>query len=124
MNRKVILINKLKISTSNLYLTGFIERVMLDYFCIYPSMYLFLVGQYKTKETMKPQREVSHFGGFKVNGRGSLCGSKEINRSLLSLLLSENIPEKGHGVNNSRQLFQNGIPGIFQIGRITHNSGL
>lgn len=55
MNRKVILINKLKISTSNLYLTGFIERVMLDYFCIYPSMYLFLVGQYKTKETMKPQ---------------------------------------------------------------------
>lgn len=82
------------------------------------------MGQYKTKETMQPQRKFSHFGGFKVNGRGSLHGSKEINGSLLSLLLSENIPEKGHGVNNPGQLFQDGILGIFQISRITYGRGL
>ena len=82
------------------------------------------MGQHKTKEIIKPQRKFSHFGGFKVNGRGSLRGSKEIDGSLVSLLLSENIPEKGHGVNDSRQLFQNGILGIFQIGRIAYSSGL
>lgn len=93
--------------TSNL---GFIEHIMFDYLCVYSHTYLFLAGQYKTKE-------IKHWKSspwwFKVNGRGSLCGSKEVHGSLLRLLFSENIPEKGHGVNDSRQLFQNGILSIF-----------
>ena len=103
---------------------GFTEHVRFDYLCIYPCTFLFGVGQYKSKEITDTQRKLSYFGGFKVNRRGSFRGSKEIHGSLLSLLLSENIPEKGHGVNNSGQLFQNSILGIFQIGRVTHSCGL
>lgn len=97
---------------------------MLDYLCMCSHMSLFLLGQHKTKETIKRQRKISHLGGFKVNRRESLRGSKEIHGSLLCLLLSENIPEKGHGVNDSRQLLQNGILGIFQTGGITYSRGL
>lgn len=98
--------------------------MVFDYVCIHPCVFLFLAGQYKTKEIVSPQRKLSHFGGFKVNGRGSLRGSEEIDGSLLSLLLPEDVPEKGHGVNDSRELFQNSIPGILQIGRVGHSRGL
>ena len=108
-------------STSNV---GFSGHVLFDYVCIHPYVFLFLAGQYKTKEIISLQRKLSHFGGFKVNGRGSLRGSEEIDGSLLSLLLPEDVPEKGHGVNNSRELFQNSILGILQIGRVSHSSGL
>lgn len=73
---------------------------------------------------IKPQRKLSHLGGFKVNGRRSLRGSEEIHGSLLCLLLSEYVPEKSHGVNDSGQLLQNGILGIFQTGGITYSHGL
>jgi hypothetical protein len=42
----------------------------------------------------------------------------------LSLLLSENIPEKSHGVYDARQLFQNGILGISQVDGIAYGSRL
>lgn len=125
MDRKLILINKLEISTSNLLLMWVsLSTLCLIIYVYNPVHFYFLVGQHKTEEIVNTQRKLSHFGGFKVNGRRSLRGSKEIHGSLLSLLLSENIPEKGHGINNSRKLFQNSILGIFQIGRVTHSSGL
>ena len=103
---------------------GFSGHMVFDYVCIHPCVFLFLAEQYKTKEIVSPQRTLSHFGGFIVNGRGSLRGSEEIDGSLLSLLLPEDVPEKGHGVNDSRELFQNSIPGILQIGRVGHSRGL
>lgn len=128
MNIRLTLINKLEISTSGLLITVLLTWVSLGTLsltvCMHPCVFLFLAGQYKTKETVGLQRKLSHFGGFKVNGRGSLRGSEEIDGSLLSLLLPENVPEKGHGVNDSRELFQNSILGILQIGRVGHSSGL
>lgn len=67
---------------------------------------------------------MTDLGGFKVNRGGSFCGSQEIHRSLLSFLLSENIPDKGHGIHNSRQLFQNGVLGISQVDWVTDGSSL
>lgn len=88
-------------------------------------LYIFILGgTIQDQVNDRTTQTSSYFGGFKVNGRGSLCGPQEIDRSLLSLLLSENIPEKGHGVNSSRQLFQDGISGIPQVGRITCGHGL
>lgn len=69
-------------------------------------------------------REHSHLGGFKVNGRGPLRGPEEVHGPLLRLLPPEDIPEKGHGVHDARQLFQDGVLGVLQVAGIARGSGL